>query len=235
MFLNERGFTVYTIISIVLFLALIFILALPSFFNLDKAKNEEDCINNMKLIWVAANDYMKDNMTEFNGDLNILKNTYRKEEIAGSKTRTHYLDKVFQCPENRGSDEQYIVFSKFLVEDVKGTQTLNYGTIVLCPNLGRFPGHKIPKSFYENMAPTEIQNFFLDDMDAIDSAAGPDGQRELDMMLKYIRIWKTDPTALERRRADPGAIRNQVIPHEDIYEEDIPAEEAYQDTVDTNR
>jgi len=219
MILNERGFSVYTIISIILLLAMIFILALPSFFNLDKTKNADDCVNNMKLIWVAATDYMKDNLTEFNGDLNVLKTSYKKakdvmDRSAKSKRKTAYLEKTLECPENRGSKAQYVVFSKFLVEDIAGTQKLNYGTIVLCPNLARYPKHLLPKSFYENMEPTEIQNYFIGDLDAIDSATGIDGKRKLDLMLKYIEIWKTDQTALTRIRADNSAIRNQVLPSE---------------------
>lgn len=216
MFLNEKGFTFYTILSIILVLGLIFILALPNFFNLDKAKNEEDCINNMKLIWVAATDYTKDHMESFNGDLNILKTTYKKSKAGmdteEKSTKSHYLEKIFVCPENRGSNAQYIVFSKFLLEEIQGTQKLNYGTIVVCPNLNRKPKHFLPKSFYENMEPTELQNYFIDDLDAIDAATGIDGQRKFDLIMKYIAIWKTDQTALTRVRANNAAIRNQVIP-----------------------
>jgi hypothetical protein len=216
MLLNERGFSVYMIISILLLFALVFILALPNFFNLDRAKNEEDCINNMKLIWVAASDYMKDNQTSFSGDLNVLRTSFKKINAGSDKqeqvSKNHYLEKIFECPENRGSGAQYIVFSKYLVEDIQGTKKLNYGTIVLCPNLARLPKHFIPSSFYENMEATELQNYFITDMDAISTSAGTDGQRKQDMLLKYINIWKTDPTALTRVRADNAAIRNQVVP-----------------------
>jgi hypothetical protein len=219
MFWNERGFSVYTIISIILFLALVFILALPNFFNLDKTKNEDDCINNMKLIWVAASDYMKDNLTAFNGDVNVLRTTYKKsaEVIEGKKAasnRNHYLDRKFECPENRGSKAQYLVFSKLLIEDIQGTKKLNYGTIVVCPNLARYPKHFLPKSFYENMEPTEMQNYFIDDLDAINLATGSDGLRKLNLVKQYIEIWKTDPTAITRIRENNLAIRNQVMPPE---------------------
>lgn len=220
MSLNERGFSVYTIISIVLFLALIFILALPSFFNLDKTKNEEDCINNMKLIWVATTDYMKDNMTSFDGDLKLLTTTYKQaldvmDPDARAKRREPYLSKVFECPENRGSKEQYIVFGMFLLEDIQGTEKLNYGAIVVCPNLTRYPRHFLPKNFYENMEPTELQNYFIDDLDFIDAASGFDGHYKLNLIKQYIEIWKTDPTTLSRIRADNAALRNQLIPPEE--------------------
>ncbi len=216
MSLNQRGFSVYTIISIILFAALVFVLALPNFFNLDKTKNEDDCINNMKLIWVAATDYMKDNLTAFDGDINKLTSTFKKNaDLAQgkeNKQRSHYLEKRLQCPENKGSKADYIVFSKLIVEDVQGTQKLNYGTIVVCPNLMRYPKHIIPKSFYENMEPTELQNYFIDDLDAINLLAGVDGTRKLNLIKSYIEIWKTDPTALTRIRENNLAIRNQVIP-----------------------
>jgi competence protein ComGC len=213
---NERGFSVYTVISVILFLALVFILALPNFFNLDKAKNEEDCINNMKLIWVAATDYMKDNLISFDGNLETLRTTYKKtadvEDAKGSVKRSHYLEKKLTCPENRGNKEDYIVFSKLVIEDVQGTRKLNYGTIVVCPNLARYPKHIIPKSFYENMEPTEIQNYFIDDLDAIEMETGSDGYRKLNLIKQYIEIWKTDQTALSRIRENNLAIRNQVMP-----------------------
>ncbi|HOV17010.1 MAG TPA: hypothetical protein PLF50_05915 [Candidatus Cloacimonadota bacterium] len=215
MLLNERGFSIYTIISIILFIVLVFVLALPSFFNLDKTKNEDDCMNNMKLIWVAANEYMKDHLTSFNGDLRILQSEYKKSAAGGKsglgQVRAHYLEKIYKCPENNGSDDDYIVFSKFFLEDVQGTQKLNYGTIVLCPNLAHYPKHMIPKSFYENMEPTELQNYFIDDIETLSNAAGSDGQRKMELITKYIEIWKTDPTALNRIRQNPNAITNQVL------------------------
>jgi len=216
MSLNERGFSVYTIISVILFLALVFILALPNFFNLDKTKNEEDCINNMKLVWVAATDYMKDNLTAFDGNMETLRTTYKKTDanIEGKtqSKRNHYLEKKFTCPENRGTKSEYIVFSKLVIEDVQGTRKLNYGTIVVCPNLARYSKHLIPKSFYENMEPTEIQNYFIDDLDAIETETGSDGHRKLNLIKQYIEIWKTDQTALTRIRENNLAIRNQVMP-----------------------
>lgn len=209
MFSNERGFSVYAIISVVLLLALIFVLALPNFFNLDKSKNEEDCINNMKLLWVASTDYMKDNAKDFSGDMALLTTLYKK-----SSPGDHYIAEAPQCPENKGTDANYVVFGKCILENVQGTQKLNYGTIVICPNLVRNPKHIIPKNFYENMESTELQNYFIEDIDAINAKTGNDGKTKLDMLTKYIEIWKTDATALSRVRADQMAIRNQVIPTE---------------------
>jgi hypothetical protein len=214
---NEKGFSAYTIIGIILFLALVFVLALPSFFNLDKSKNEEDCINNMKLIWVAVTDYVKDHMVSFNGDLNLLVTEYKKTGAVvtgGNKSGSHYLQKLYQCPEDQGSGENYVAFSMFLMETIDGTPKLNYGTIVYCPNLAKYPKHFIPKNFYENMEPTELQNYFIDDLDAISTSSGLDGQRKLDLIKSYINIWKTDKTALERVRADNMAIRKQIMPSE---------------------
>ncbi len=237
MFQNERGFSVYTLISIILFLALIFILALPNFFNLDKTKNEEDCINNMKLIWVATTDYMKDNLTSFNGDLKILTTNYKKtpDVISGGKkstSRNRYLEKVYQCPENRKSDAQYIVFGKLITEEVQGTKKATFGTIVVCPNLARYPKHFIPKSFYENMESSELQNYFIDDLDAFSAAAGTDGARKLALIKKYIEIWKTDNTALTRIRENNYAIRNQVLPIE-VYPEEVTEETTEEVTEET--
>lgn len=72
MLLNKKGISVYWILSAILFVGLIFILALPHFFNLDTEKNIDDCTNNMKVIWVATSDYLADFETDFGGDLNLL-------------------------------------------------------------------------------------------------------------------------------------------------------------------
>ncbi len=217
MYLNERGFSVYTVLSIILFLALVFILALPHFFNLDKGQNEENCINNMKLIWVATTEYMKDHMASFDGDLKTLLNTPKKVAPAAEgeraiKSKGNYLDKAFKCPEGGADADKYIIFGKLVVENIEGTQKLNYGAIVICPNLAHHPKHFIPKSFYENMEPTELQNFFIDDLDVINTTTGADGNRKLELVKKYIEIWKSDPTALARMRENPLAVRNQVLP-----------------------
>jgi competence protein ComGC len=209
MFRNEQGFSVYAIISVILLLALIFVLALPNFFNLDKGKNEEDCINNMKLLWVASSDYMKDNSKDFDGSVTLFKTLTKK-----SNPKENYVPDIPTCPESRGSGSNYIVYGKYFEELMEGTKKLNYGSVIICPNLARNPKHFIPKSFYENMEPTELQNYFIDDLDAINTKAGNDGKRKQEMMLRYIEIWKTDATALSRIRLNPLAIRNQIIPSE---------------------
>ena len=163
MMLNEKGFSVYLIISILLILVLVF------------------------------------------GNLTLLNTTPKK-----NNPKAKYLENVSKCPENT-ADADYIVFGKFFNETIQGTVKQNFGCIVLCPNLAKFPKHFLPKGFYENMEPTELQNYFVDDLEAINSATGSDGTKKLDYCKKYIEIWKTDPTALARVRANGAAIRNQIL------------------------
>ena len=96
---NQRGFSVYTIISIVLFAALVFILAIPNFFNLDKEKNIEDCINNMKTIWVASTDYVRDTSADFNGDLDKLTGTKKARD-----PKNYYMQTIPLFPETRNKE-----------------------------------------------------------------------------------------------------------------------------------
>lgn len=82
------------------------------------------------------------------------------------------------CPETR-TKENYIVFGKY-VEDKIGTEIKqNYGVIVVCPNMVKYPKHFIPKAFYEKHDPTQLQNYMIDDLDYIDSQTGSTGAKKI--------------------------------------------------------
>jgi len=218
---NQRGISVYTVLSVILFIALIVVLALPNFYNLDKQKNIDDCTNNMKAIWVAATDFVRDTGKDFGGDLNILRNSAKKEDPKKS-----YLDAITHCPEGQGEKKDYIVFGKYVQETLpSGEIKQNTGVIVVCPELGGFPKHFLPKSFYENMSPTNLQNYMIEDMDQIDQQTKSSGERKLEAMQKYINVWKTDPQAFEKRKADKDALLRIIFPGQ--YQpamEEMPAE-----------
>lgn len=204
---NQSGFSVYTIISIVLFLMLVFVLALPNFFNLDKEQNVEDCINNMKTIWVATTDYVRDTKVDFNGDLEVLTKTRKLQD-----EKNYYMQTIPFCPETRGKTDNYIVFGKYVEDKIGDEIKHNYGVIVVCPSLESYPKHFIPKIFYENMDPTQLQNYMIDDLDYIDKQTGSDGSRKKEILMSYIEIWKTDNNAFNRRRADSNALKAQLFP-----------------------
>lgn len=204
---NQSGFSVYTIISIVLFLLLIFVLALPNFFNLDKEKNVEDCINNMKTIWVASTDYVRDTQADYDGDLQLLTKTRKLPD-----QKNYYMQTIPFCPETRGGKDNYIVFGKYVADKIGDEVKHNYGVIVLCPTMEKYPKHFLPKTFYENMDPTQLQNYMIDDLDYIDKQTGSNGSRKKEMLLQYIEIWKNDTTAFARRRSDSLALKAQLFP-----------------------
>lgn len=204
---NQSGISVYTVLSIILFVALVFILAVPNFYNLDKEKNVEDCINNMKQIWVATTDYMRDNSTDFNGDLSLLTKTSKAQD-----PKNKYLNSMQYCPETSRQKSEYIVFGKYIAEQVGTEIKHNYGVIILCPNLGKFHKHFLPKAFYENMDPTQLQNYMIEDIDYIDKETGSSGTRKLELMQKYVEIWKTDPNAFAKRKENGTALRAMLFP-----------------------
>jgi competence protein ComGC len=122
---NQKGISIYGIISIIAFLALIFILALPSMFNLNEKENENLCIKQQEQLYKAIKQYMIDRGADFNGDAVELK-------------RTGYLNATFECPEN-GVGDKYQMSGVF-----------NNGEPVIsisCPNTGEFPGHVIPEAY----------------------------------------------------------------------------------------
>ncbi len=205
---NQRGLSVYTVISIILFLALVAVLALPNFFNLDKEKNEEDCLNNMKALWVATIDYLRDYNQDFDGDLKVLLNTPKRND-----PKTTYLNTISKCPESRGRDKHdYIVFGKYVADRIGDEVKHNFGAIVICPNLPTYPKHIIPQAFYENMEPTQLQNYFLDDLDYIDQQTGSNGRLKMEKIQEYINIWRTDPDAFAKRKSNSAAFKDLLIP-----------------------
>lgn len=204
---NQNGISVYTVLSIILFAALIFVLAIPNFYNLDKEQNVEDCINNMKEIWVATTDYLRDTNADFSGDLNVLRTTRKAMD-----SRSYYLGSASYCPETSRQKHEYIVFGKYVADTIGDEVKHNYGVIVYCPNLHQYPQHFLPKIFYENMEPTQLQNYMIDDLDYINTETGTNGSRKKEMLEKYIEIWKTDPDAFTKRKTDSTALRAILFP-----------------------
>ncbi len=120
-----KKFNIYKLISIIAFLLLIFILAVPQFFNIDKKKNAEECIKNMKIIYKAIERYMDERQINFEG-------------TARDLMRTGFLKKTYECPENGVGDKYYM--------------SGNYETgeiIVKCPHEEKFTDHKLPESLIE--------------------------------------------------------------------------------------
>lgn len=204
---NQNGISVYTVLSIILFAALIFVLAIPNFYNLDKEQNVEDCINNMKEIWVATTDYLRDTNQDFQGDLEVLRNTRKAMDKS-----SYYLGKANHCPETARQKKPYIVYGKYIADSIGDEVKHNYGVIVYCPNLESFPNHFLPKIFYENMEPTQLQNYMIDDLDYINVETGNNGKRKREMVEKYIKIWQTDDNAFAKRKEDNTALRAILFP-----------------------
>ena len=117
-----KKISVNKIISLLAILVLLFILALPQFYNIDKKKNTDICVKNMKIIREAIERYMND----------------REENFTGSQRdliRTGYLKKIYVCPEGKPGDKYFI----------KG----NYESgeiIVKCPLEDKFPSHNLSET-----------------------------------------------------------------------------------------
>ena len=113
--LNQKGISVYKILAVIFFLGLIFVLALPQFFDLRTREKTEECINNMKEVRAAAEQYMRDRDMLFVGTVDDL-------------TRTRYLrTSHIQCPDQG----RYTVIVD--PEDAKVT--------VICNNVDRLTDH----------------------------------------------------------------------------------------------
>jgi competence protein ComGC len=117
---NRRRFSIYTIISIIAFAGLIFVLLIPRFYNIREKEKTELCIENMQKIKKAIEEYMADRHQSFNGDMVEL-------------VRTGYLKYAYECPEN-GVGDKYIASGNYETGEI----------IVKCPNEKEFPMHKLP-------------------------------------------------------------------------------------------
>ncbi len=170
----------------------------------------------MKAIWVAATDYVRDTGKDFGGDLSVLRSTAKKED-----PKQVYLDTKSYCPENQRDKKDYIVFGKYVQEALpSGEIKQNTGVIVICPELAGYPKHYLNKTFYENMSPTNLQNYMIEDMDQIDVQTKSSGEKKLEAVQKYINIWRTDPQAFEKRRADKEALLRVIFPNQ--YQPALP-------------
>ncbi len=119
---NNRGISIFLIISVLGLIALAFILILPQVMNIQSKENTEQCLKNMREIENAINRFMNDRQESFIGD-------------AADLHRTGYLKRaVYVCPE--GTPE-----SRYYMEG-----DFNTGKITItCPHVDEYPDHILHK------------------------------------------------------------------------------------------
>lgn len=181
---NQRGNIVFWVLSVVLAIALIFVLAISGKFNLDPQKNVDNCTTYMKNIWVAARDYVTDRKADYDGNLNTLRTTKRPDG------KSVYLMEEKFCPESQGAKDGYIVFGKHMTELVDGEKRDYTAVLVLCPNLAEFYRHTLSKSFFDNQSTSRLQRTMVADLETINKATASDSKKKADLMLKYMNFWK---------------------------------------------
>ncbi|HNT52731.1 MAG TPA: hypothetical protein PKH19_04960 [Candidatus Syntrophosphaera sp.] len=196
---DQRGNTVFWVLSVILALALILILALSGKYNLDPEKNTDDCTTNMKNIWVATADYMGDTNADFQGDLEILRRTTRPN------SKAPYLGEEKYCPESQGRKDAYQVFGKHATEVIDGTLRHYVGILILCPNLHHFPRHLLDKTFYDNMSISKLQTLMVNDIVKINQFTKSNGKLKAQYLQKYFDHWKnTQSSEFEVLIGDPA-------------------------------
>ncbi|MCF7859140.1 MAG: hypothetical protein K9N07_07445 [Candidatus Cloacimonetes bacterium] len=90
-----KKISIYKIISIVAFIALFFILSLPNFYNINKKQEAEECIKNMRAVYLAAQDYLRIEKKSFSGSSSDLE-------------RMGYLNKAYECPSEAPGDKYQV-------------------------------------------------------------------------------------------------------------------------------
>lgn len=122
MFLNNKGISVYTIITIVGLLLLAFILILPQFLDIERKEKTEQCLKNMQELYSAIERYMNEREESFFGDAQDLHRT-------GYLRRSGYI-----CPEGT-PESRYYMEGNFETGEIK----------VSCPLETQHPDHKLTR------------------------------------------------------------------------------------------
>jgi len=90
-----KKISIYRIISILAFIALVFILALPNFFDINKKQETEQCIKNMRVVYGAAEEFLNIEHKDFSGTSSDLE-------------RMGYLTKSYECPSEAPGDKYQV-------------------------------------------------------------------------------------------------------------------------------
>jgi hypothetical protein len=115
-FMNQRGFSIYMVLSVIGLAVLVFILVLPSFFNFEERERTAKCIENMKLIHRGMADYMQRKDKEYSGDVakymhvsngefvidNVDVSDLKQDKLVDSKVDAY-------CPESKAADKYIII------------------------------------------------------------------------------------------------------------------------------
>lgn len=193
---DQRGNIVYWVLSGILAIAVIFLLVLSIRANLDPKKNADNCITSMQKIWVAVRDYVTDTQKDFDGNLNVLRNTQKPN------SKSNYLGEEKYCPESRGKKDEYMVMGRLMTYEVSYTDTTGVedvvrtsvekvvGIMVLCPNLKQFSAHDIPQAFYDNQIANRFQSRINSDIAQLKERAGNNPLAKYESMLAYFNFWK---------------------------------------------
>ncbi len=119
--LNENGLSIYKVLALIFMLGLIFILALPQFFDLHQKEKTELCLFNMKEVKLAAEQYMRERNEVFTGTVDDL-------------IRTKYLRIAeSECPEGTVGDKYLISVDPETLE-----------VTITCANVADYPDHVLP-------------------------------------------------------------------------------------------
>jgi competence protein ComGC len=90
-----KKFSIYRLISILAFIALVFILVLPNFFDINKKQETDECIKNMKVVYGGAAGFLQTEMKDFSGTSSDLE-------------RMGYLSKSYECPSEAPGDKYHV-------------------------------------------------------------------------------------------------------------------------------
>jgi len=121
---NNKGFSLYPLLIFLGVAVIVYLLVLPHVVDVDAQAHEEQCLENMRLIRNAVEEFMFDKETDFD----------YTENAQIQLKRMGYLDNVLECPEGDNGD---------IYVDIHGDYETGVIT-VKCPNEEMHPTHKLP-------------------------------------------------------------------------------------------
>lgn len=123
---NNNGFGIYTVIAVLAFIALVFILVVPSYVDVNAKQKTEEDIANMKEIYLATQDWMVEKGMDYTAVTD------------SSLIKARKLNKTLYCP-GGNPDQKYTIKGEFASGKIS----------VISPLADKFPDRILPVDWME--------------------------------------------------------------------------------------
>ncbi len=224
-----KKFSIYKIISVLAFVALIFILALPNFFDINQKQDTEQCIKNMKAVYSAAEDFLRAENKDFTGTSSDLE-------------RMGYLNKAYECPSEAPGDKYQIKInsedkkiSVRCINEMNSSPDLtvnSFEDFVYFINILKFHQKPISEFIYKNLS-DEVKTMLMEHVAFSNSIFDTRTVLDWDKFILNLNTRKGDANIQEiLKQLSPAS--QEIITKWHIVENPLTVEQKYQLTEEIN-